>query len=70
MVVLPVLTGVSALLGDQLSPGSICVWRAVPQGQLRCFIQQVPDLNLLINTVFWKTLLYKHREKLVSMKSR
>ena len=34
MVVLPVLTGVLALLGDQLSLGGIWVWRAVAQGQL------------------------------------
>jgi hypothetical protein len=32
-VVLPVLTGVSALLGDQLLPGRIWIWRAVAQGQ-------------------------------------
>jgi hypothetical protein len=35
LVVLPMLTGVSALLGDQLSPGGILVWRAVAQGQLQ-----------------------------------
>jgi hypothetical protein len=34
VVVLPVLTGKSALLGDQLSPGGIWVWRAVAQDQL------------------------------------
>ena len=35
MMVLPVLAGVLALLGDQLSPGDICVWRAVAQDQLQ-----------------------------------
>jgi hypothetical protein len=35
MVVLTVLSGVSALLGDQLSPCGIWVWRAVAQGQLQ-----------------------------------
>ena len=35
VVVLPVLTGVSALLGDQLFPCGNCVWRAVSQGQLQ-----------------------------------
>ena len=35
MVVLPVLTGVSALLGDLLCPGGIWVWRAVEQGLLQ-----------------------------------
>ena len=34
VVVLPVLTGVLALLGDQLSPGGICVWSVVAQDQL------------------------------------
>jgi hypothetical protein len=34
VVVLPVLTGVSILLGDQLSPSGIWVWRAVAQDQL------------------------------------
>jgi hypothetical protein len=34
MVVLPVIIGVSALLGDQLSPGSIWVWSTVAQDQL------------------------------------
>jgi hypothetical protein len=32
-VVLPVFTGVSALLGDQLSLGRIGVWRAVEEGE-------------------------------------
>ena len=31
---LPVFTGVSALLGDQLSHSRIWVWRAVAQGEL------------------------------------
>jgi hypothetical protein len=35
VVFLPVLSGVSALLGDQLSPGQIWVWRTVAQGQLQ-----------------------------------
>ena len=34
MVVIPVLTGVPALLGDQLSPGSIWAWSTVAQDQL------------------------------------
>jgi hypothetical protein len=35
VVVLPVLTGESALLGDQLSPGSVWVWSVVTQDQLQ-----------------------------------
>ena len=35
VVVLPVLSGVSALLEDQLSPRGIWVWKAVAQGQLQ-----------------------------------
>ena len=35
MVVLPVLTGVLALLGGQLSPDVIWVWKAVTQDQLQ-----------------------------------
>ena len=34
-MVSPVLSGVSALLGDQLSPGGIWVQRSVAQGQLQ-----------------------------------
>ena len=34
MVALPVLTGVLALLGDQLSSGGIWIWSAVAQDQL------------------------------------
>jgi hypothetical protein len=34
VMVLPVFTGVSALLGDQLSPGGICVCSAIAQDQL------------------------------------
>lgn len=34
MVVLPVLTGMSAVLGDQLFPGGIWVWSTVAQNQL------------------------------------
>ena len=34
VVIIPMLSGVSALLGDQLSPGMIWVWRAIAQGQL------------------------------------
>jgi hypothetical protein len=34
VVVLPVLTDLSALLGDQLSPSGILVWSAVTQDQL------------------------------------
>ena len=34
VVVLPVLTGISALQGDQLSHGGISVWRIVIQDQL------------------------------------
>ena len=33
-MVLPVLTGVSTLLGSQLSPSGILVWSAVAQDQL------------------------------------
>jgi hypothetical protein len=33
VVVLPVFTGVSALLGDQLSPSGIWVWNTVAQDQ-------------------------------------
>lgn len=33
VVVLPMIAGISALLKDQLSPGSICVWIAVPPDQ-------------------------------------
>jgi hypothetical protein len=32
-MVLPVLTGMSAILGDQLSPGCICVSSSVAQDQ-------------------------------------
>jgi hypothetical protein len=35
VVVLPVLTGVSTLLKELLSPGNFCVWRTVAQDQLR-----------------------------------
>jgi hypothetical protein len=35
VVVLPVFTGVLALLGDQLSSNSIWVWSAVAQDQLQ-----------------------------------
>ena len=35
MVVSPVFTGVSVLLGDQLSLSGVWVWRAVAQGQLQ-----------------------------------
>ena len=35
VVVLPVLTGVSALLGDQLSPSNIYVWSTMAQDQLQ-----------------------------------
>ena len=35
VVVFPVLTGVSALLEDQLSPGGIWVWSAMAQDQLQ-----------------------------------
>lgn len=38
MMVLPVLTGVSTLLGDQLSPG-ICICSSVAQNQLQAFIE-------------------------------
>ena len=34
-MVLPVLTGLSALLGDQLSPGGICVFSSVAEDQLQ-----------------------------------
>ena len=34
-MILFVLTGMSIVLGDQLSPGSIWVWRAVAQGQFQ-----------------------------------
>jgi hypothetical protein len=34
VVILPVFVGMSAVLGDQLSPGGIWAWRAVVQDQL------------------------------------
>jgi hypothetical protein len=37
-VVLPVLTVVSALLGDQLSPGTIWAWIPVLIGLSRCYL--------------------------------
>ena len=40
VVALPVLTGASALLGDQFSPGDIWVWSAVAQDQL--WVQMEP----------------------------
>jgi hypothetical protein len=35
VVVSPVLSGVSPLLGDQLSPNGVWVWGLVAQGQLQ-----------------------------------
>jgi hypothetical protein len=54
-VVLPVLTGVSALLGDQLFPGGVWVCSAVAQDQLQaqtekkklCFILNCRRLSYI-----------------------
>ena len=44
MVVLLVLTSVSALLGDQLSPEDIWVWSAVAQDQLQVLWNRIRSL--------------------------
>ena len=67
MVVLPVLTGLSALLGDLFSPSGICVWKAVAQDQLQA--QSSPSLfkkgscnfkiNYIIVSLFIVSLKFK-----------
>ena len=47
-----VLTGLSALLGDQLSPGGIWVWRAVAQGQF--WVQLEIRNNLAFLDIIWE----------------
>jgi len=51
----PMLSGVSALLGDQLSPFGICVQRAVVQGLLQAQTDLFNSLRILHN-VFWSYL--------------
>jgi hypothetical protein len=46
LVGLPGLTGLSALLGDQLSPGSIWVWSAVAQQNMTMSLLLI-DLNFI-----------------------
>ena len=48
MVVLPVLTVVSALLGEQLSPGDTQLWIAVGQVQL-----WVPKVFCFLSYIFF-----------------
>ena len=48
MVVLPVLTGVSALLGDQLSPSWIWIWRTGVESALE-HRQKLEDFIILGN---------------------
>ena len=68
MVVLPVLTGVSAVLGDQLSPNGIWVWRTVnissghrgkPEGSGLLFILHfLVSFSLHFLSLFWFTILF------------
>jgi hypothetical protein len=53
VVVLPVLTGVSALLGDQLSPGGIWVRSAVAQDQLPAQMETGRILSQAVPQVLW-----------------
>jgi hypothetical protein len=53
VLVFPVFTGVSALLGDQFFPGGISVWRAVAQDQLPVQMETRPGGScprLLLNS--------------------
>jgi hypothetical protein len=47
-VVLPLLTGVSALLGSQLSHGGIWVWRAITQDKLLVLTHRIYKFSILI----------------------
>ena len=51
MVVLAVLTGVPALLGHQLSPGGIWVWRAVAQDQLWAQLETRSSIQIFTEVI-------------------
>ena len=63
-MVLPVLTGVPVLLGDQLSPGSIWVWSTVAQDQLHVFVFVLFNLSSTdeeeggLSRVAWSAVLH------------
>ena len=42
VVVLPVIIGVSSLLGDQLSPGDIWTWTAMVQSLMEMLLKKTP----------------------------
>ena len=52
MLVSPVLSGVSTLLGDQLSPSGIRVWRTVTQSQFQVQMETRRLSLFFLNAVF------------------